>query len=898
MQEKLLPGARGRLRLGTRGRVLQALPLQEEPTMANPLLWFQKVSCISLRMDPNTCYELKIKLLGNRKKARKDVGCWSIEKFVDSDLINIKDLVESVIAECPSGYLEVAHIQYYDTAMKTFREVISDQDLMSTFAKHKTTKVVTMFIQYCDASEPFVPITEWEIDEQMHQANNTEVDDDEYLRNPLPENGHVGVDDEAIDYVPEDDSEDGSEDEDELDVEVEKEDELVGHEATHIPNIEYDKEDPPMTEGSTYPSMKEFKLALCMHAIKHEFEFKTDKSSQHRFRVHCSRKAIDKCPWKIYASTTDDQRTVKVRKNRWAHACSSTWRKKKVKNATKHWICEKVKDFLIDDATLKVKALQKKIKERYGVHIHYKRVYMGRILALSQLYGDWDRSFDNLYRFKAQIESCSLGSVVNIDHHTINGKTRFRRMFFALKPCLDGFLNGCRPYLAVDSTFLTGRFKGQLATASAVDGHNWLFPVCFGVFDSETNENWIWFMNQVRQAIGCPRGLAIHTDAGQAVMKGVGEVFPEAEKRECMFHLVNNFKKQHRGKLFDDHLWAAAYSWNPYLFEKHWAAMEKQKPAATNYLRQFHTRLWTRSQFSPFCKVDYVTNNLAECLNNWLKHHKSLNLDDLMDKIRQLIMIKWNQRRKVTKKWDGRVLPHIIKKLNEQSRELSLEVVECAEAVVAEVTAMGGSGFRFVVNLEEKTCTCGKWQVCGIPYKYALAFITSLPNVSIENYVHEFYYIDKFRALIINSFLLCLIKASGQNLLMRPPKKKAKITQSAQSSIVPFEDDAPAASMSFPPSQSLETTSKTKESHDKSNSGPSKRRMSRSGSNQPEPITSDRPPLNKKAKAKRKKKETPKAPIPMLPFDSPPMGTRSKRLDPASPAMSTRSKRRLSLPRR
>jgi len=29
----------------------------------------------------------------------------------------------------------------------------------------------------------------------------------------------------------------------------------------------------------------------------------------------------------------------------------------------------------------------------------------------------------------------------------------------------------------------------------------------FGVFDSETNKNWIWFMQMLRQAIGTPRGL-------------------------------------------------------------------------------------------------------------------------------------------------------------------------------------------------------------------------------------------------------------------------------------------------------------------------------------------------------------------------------------------------------
>jgi hypothetical protein len=56
-----------------------------------------------------------------------------------------------------------------------------------------------------------------------------------------------------------------------------------------------------------------------------------------------------------------------------------------------------------------------------------------------------------------------------------------------------------------------------------------------------------------------------------------------------------------------------------------------------------------------------------------------------------------------------------------------------------------------------------------------------------------------------------------------------------------------------------------------------------------------------KENTKKKKKKKKKAParkitiIPMLLLDSPAMGTRSKKLDPASPVLSTRSKRRLSL---
>ena len=67
-------------------------------------------------------------------------------------------------------------------------------------------------------------------------------------------------------------------------------------------------------------------------------------------------------------------------------------------------------------------------------------------------------------------------------------------------------------------------------------------------------------MSHLREAIESPRGLTVCTDAGQTVMAGVGEVFPGAKHRDCLFHLVTNFKKRCHGKVFDDHLWTTAYS--------------------------------------------------------------------------------------------------------------------------------------------------------------------------------------------------------------------------------------------------------------------------------------------------------------------------------------------------
>ncbi|WVZ59243.1 hypothetical protein U9M48_009422 [Paspalum notatum var. saurae] len=166
--------------------------------------------------------------------------------------------------------------------------------------------------------------------------------------------------------------------------------------------------------------------------------------------------------------------------------------------------------------------------------------------------------------------------------------------------------------------------------------------------------------------------------------------------------------------------------------------MDEAKPEAMDYIRRNHTRIWARSQFWTHCKVDYITNNLAECFNNWIKKYKGLNLDDLMDKIRQLIMNKWDVRRIISQNFKGVILPHIMKELKEQSRNLDMDVQRSGDAV-AEVSVKGGSGYKCVVKLDARTCSCKKWELTGIPCKHAIAFITSLRE-PLEKYL-----ICKFR---------------------------------------------------------------------------------------------------------------------------------------------------------
>ena len=77
-----------------------------------------------------------------------------------------------------------------------------------------------------------------------------------------------------------------------------------------------------------------------------------------------------------------------------------------------------------------------------------------------------------------------------------------------------------------------------------------MYPVAFGFIDSETTDNWTWFMTQLHKAIGDLPVLAISSDACKGLENAVKNVFPQAEHRECFRHLMHNFIKRFGGDVF------------------------------------------------------------------------------------------------------------------------------------------------------------------------------------------------------------------------------------------------------------------------------------------------------------------------------------------------------------
>jgi len=175
--------------------------------------------------------------------------------------------------------------------------------------------------------------------------------------------------------------------------------------------------------------------------------------------------------------------------------------------------------------------------------------------------------------------------------------------------------------------------------------------------------------------------------------------------------------------------------------------MLKACPKATTWLMDNHKQLWARSKFSTTSKCDYVTNNIAETFNSWIREEKSLPVLDLMDKIRQLIMERFCTRRQLASKLSGfKVLPHVMKELHNKSRNLKY-TIHRSGLMVGEVGGVNKDlvPWRFIVDLEKKECTCRGWQLTGLPCVHAIAYIGTR-RVELEDFVDPYYSVEMFKA--------------------------------------------------------------------------------------------------------------------------------------------------------
>jgi zinc finger SWIM domain-containing protein 3 len=255
-----------------------------------------------------------------------------------------------------------------------------------------------------------------------------------------------------------------------------------------------------------------------------------------------------------------------------------------------------------------------------------------------------------------------------------------------------------------------------------------MYPVAFSFFGSETQDNWTWFMENLRKAIGDPPLLVVSSDACKGLENAVKAMFPHVEQRECFRHLMENYVKNYAGA---EHMYPAARAYKKVVHEHH-KAIVRCKPEVCYWLGMYHSLLWYKSSFNPAIKYNYVTNNMTESFNNGIKDIKDLPVCELADKLREKIMKLFYSRHMISRMFEGKILPSVLWVLKARTRWLGHISYVKGDNYIIEVRDNSDYHSKFVVQALHKECQCEEWQHTGLPCQHALCLIIAQPLRSLE----------------------------------------------------------------------------------------------------------------------------------------------------------------------
>ncbi|XP_061354319.1 uncharacterized protein LOC133298944 [Gastrolobium bilobum] len=355
------------------------------------------------------------------------------------------------------------------------------------------------------------------------------------------------------------------------------------------------------------------------------------------------------------------------------------------KRASRDWVAKKLEKRLMTQPNMTRAEAYDRMKEEYKVHVHLKKVTKA------------------LQKAKAKIEGCEKEQ--------------------------KGFKAGCRPLIGLD-----GYYGGQLLSAVGEDANKSFYVIAYAIVDSETKENWKWFLTLLQEDIG-PHGL----------ISALQEVMPGAYHRFCVQHVWKNFIKQWKDKAIQAMVWECSRCTTVPQFQQCMARLKVKNEAAWKYLDGIQPSSWVKAYFSHWPKCDNITNNMAEVWNAKIVGYRSKPIITLLEEPRCYIMRRMAAHQRVLGTVRGKIAPAQQLKLDQLkvlSNSWTPTWTRNLQQVMYEVS---GKGDRVGVNLTTHTCACNVWQLSGLPCEHAIAAICH-KNEPAENYVHQWLTVDALHA--------------------------------------------------------------------------------------------------------------------------------------------------------
>ncbi|GMN68128.1 hypothetical protein TIFTF001_037205 [Ficus carica] len=269
----------------------------------------------------------------------------------------------------------------------------------------------------------------------------------------------------------------------------------------------------------------------------------------------------------------------------------------------------------------------------------------------------------------------------------------------------------CRPVIVVDGSALKAKFGGMLLTACGHDANGCIFPLAFGIVQSESNESWTWFFKKLRDSIGTRESLAIVADRHKGIEYAANLVSPDAA-----------FGIEHH---------------------RHMESIRNRNPDMHRYLVQTDPTKWSRAYFNGW-RYAIMTTNIAESLNNVDRKARLMLVGFLVEWLRELQQRWFFQRREEALKLTSKLAPKVEKLL---CTNFSIGLIVTPRPTDQFKYAVTNNASQiWIVDMSEMTCTCRRFQIDQIPCPHAMAVFHPIDSADGWDVPEE------VRSQIVNSF--------------------------------------------------------------------------------------------------------------------------------------------------
>ncbi|XP_016574347.1 uncharacterized protein LOC124898606 [Capsicum annuum] len=155
-----------------------------------------------------------------------------------------------------------------------------------------------------------------------------------------------------------------------------------------------------------------------------------------------------------------------------------------------------------------------------------------------------------------------------------------------------------------------------------------------------------------------------------------------------------------------------------------------------SYLENAGFEMWAHV-YAPVNRGRTMTSNIAECINGKLKLARELPIIEFLEQARKLFG-KWNCKNRERASYTNTSLGSRFEGI------LQLNTSESSRLKVSDsstyVYSVYDDGSKYIVCLDRRTCSCGRFQLDEITCEHAIAVLKRKRVVDMKSYCSEFYY--------------------------------------------------------------------------------------------------------------------------------------------------------------